>query len=104
MNKIDSIDYEMNPQIKSDLERLINFKLKDLFKSSDQSDLFEYIKILTSKDYTYSKEKQESDLKEVCEDESPEKIKELVIFVQKELPQRFNELKKIYIRKEEGVK
>ena len=81
MNKIDSIDYELDPQIKIDLERAIKIKLQDIFRTGDQNDLFEYIKILTSKDYTFNKETQEKDLREVCEDESPDKIRELVEFV-----------------------
>lgn len=81
MNRIEHIDYELDPKLTQDLERIIKMKLQDIFKQSDQSDLFEYIKILTSKEYLYSKEKQEKDLREVCEDESADKVRELVEFI-----------------------
>lgn len=51
MNKIESINYKENPLISTEIEKLIQYKLKQLFPEQDQSDLFEYIKIITSNEY-----------------------------------------------------
>ena len=89
MNKIDTIDYKLDKEITNELEKLIRYKIMELLKNTDTQELTEYIKIITSTEYNNTKEKQSADLRDVCDDEPKEKVNELILFIQRDLPSKY---------------